>query len=171
MEQKRAKIFFKILRVRKLNVSLEVLDNNNYGRFCKSNGTQRPGENVGLRVVKYPLTPIDRAIIGKDSSSTIARIFWSLTVVGRRTPWSPRPRSRSTARKNWANQGQIVKTHSGEWSNYTFGGLLRLLRGTPKVPEIRRCAPFSMYIHLIIEYLEMLDVAFKWWKTNILGST
>ncbi|TGZ47588.1 Uncharacterized protein DBV15_03452 [Temnothorax longispinosus] len=93
-----------------------VLDNNKYRWFCKSDGTQRPGENVGLRVVKHPLTPIDRAIVGKDSSSTIARIFWSLTVVGRRTPWTLRPQValHRAARKNWANQGQIVKTYSDE---------------------------------------------------------
>ncbi|KAL6263707.1 hypothetical protein P5V15_003793 [Pogonomyrmex californicus] len=109
---------FKISRIKNLFENLKFLFMFRaiiaHERFCKSDGTQRPGENVGLRVVKYPLTPINRATVSKDSSPTIACIFWSLTVVGRRTHGPRDHESLHCDRKNWANQGQIIKTHLNE---------------------------------------------------------
>lgn len=120
-----------------------VLDNNYYGRFCKSDGTQRLGENVGLRVVKYPLTPIDRAIVGKDSSFTMARIFWSLTVVGRRTLRDHKSLycqeklgEPGTDRKKLTRASEVIVRSVAS---------LDFCRGTSRVPEIRTCAPLSIH--------------------------
>lgn len=97
-------------------------------------------ENVGLRVASNsPLrlrssvpssvraTPdsLLRSLLARGVRA-IARIFWSLTVVGRReSSWIPT--TSSTARKNWASQGQTVKTHSDERSKLYLRCLPRLL--------------------------------------------
>jgi len=111
---------------------------------------QQSGENVGLRVVKCPLTLIDRAIVGKDSSSTIARIFWSLTVVGRRTPWTARPRIALLSGKTGRTRGRSVKTHLDEWDNCTFSGLPRVLSGRFKSVQKIIYARHLQYMHILL---------------------
>ncbi|EGI66479.1 hypothetical protein G5I_04952 [Acromyrmex echinatior] len=71
--------------------------------------------------------------------NTIERIFWSLTVTGRQALWISRP-SRS-AKKNWANQGQIIKTPSDE----------------QKVTHVSDEVHAHIYLSIFVSYLPLLD--------------
>lgn len=91
-------------------------------------------------------------------------------VVDRRRPASSvdfATTSRST-RKNWANQGQTIKTHSDKRSNYTFGGLPRVL--SERSESAKNVWVTFNTSYLINKYLKYtLDVAFNFPVFKTLG--
>lgn len=115
------------MRVWESDVSLKVLNNNNYGWFYKRHAMA--WRKCGSAGRQMPIDS-DRSLHRRQGLFFYNRTYF--LVVDRHRPANSvksATTSRSTAKKNWANQGQFVKTHSDEWSNCTFVGFPRLLSG------------------------------------------